>query len=545
MRVLEMVLSNVMTHRDTKIILPRSGLVLVCGPNGAGKSALIEAVSVGVWGKPLRGKPIWCVGEQPSSISLLVEVGSDTYLIQRSKKHTGAGKEILRFGLLSGDDLSSHDTKTRAQAALDELVGPHDLWARSSVFSSHDAVHFSLATDAQRKELIEAMLGMSRFDAAYEDLKKQRTTAARVLDKATEALRDAQEGVNVSRATLSALEAVPPLQDEPQLLDLALLDARLRDTTASHGALVTAADVLREEIGDLQSNIAVLKARRNNVLKDRCDRCEQLIDATHARTLAEQIDAELARDQATLKAAVGALKKREAQLEVARASLSDAQAARTAAIAAQRVAARIHAQRLAQAQQVAVARQRLQEAEEVAADRQVAVDAARVAAANLDAAVEALSMRGIRALLLERALGGIADAANAWLSRVSRPERPLLLTLRSYSQNKDGSLREAIGMQISGAGGAHGYDAASGGERRRIDIAIMLALGEIAEAASGMRNSTLFFDEAFDALDAEGADLACSLLAELAQDRCVVVISHNAAIKQGLKPVVTLDLGKA
>jgi DNA repair exonuclease SbcCD ATPase subunit len=37
-------LHNFMSHDDSRIDLPKTGLVLVTGPNGAGKSALMEAV---------------------------------------------------------------------------------------------------------------------------------------------------------------------------------------------------------------------------------------------------------------------------------------------------------------------------------------------------------------------------------------------------------------------------------------------------------------------------------------------------------------------
>jgi exonuclease SbcC len=44
-----------MSHESTTVDLPPRGVVVVSGPNGAGKSSLVEAVSVALWGKSLRG----------------------------------------------------------------------------------------------------------------------------------------------------------------------------------------------------------------------------------------------------------------------------------------------------------------------------------------------------------------------------------------------------------------------------------------------------------------------------------------------------------
>jgi len=71
---------------------------------------------------------------------------------------------------------------------------------------------------------------------------------------------------------------------------------------------------------------------------------------------------------------------------------------------------------------------------------------------------------------------------------------------------------------VHGIGGGHGYKATSQGERRRQDIALLLAF-----AGQG----TLFFDEVFDSVDKEGIDAVAQVISELAAERCVVVITHN------------------
>ena len=110
------------------------------------------------------------------------------------------------------------------------------------------------------------------------------------------------------------------------------------------------------------------------------------------------------------------------------------------------------------------------------------------------------------------------------------------MTLRSYSETARGEMTNKISMEVEGAGGGHGYKASSGGERKRIDIAVMLGLGDIARRLRGERGSTLFFDEAFDALDEAGLVAVVGVLRDLAQDRAVMVVSHSPTLIDLLKP---------
>ena len=149
-------------------------------------------------------------------------------------------------------------------------------------------------------------------------------------------------------------------------------------------------------------------------------------------------------------------------------------------------------------------------------------------------------MRGVRAHVLGRALGGLEAAANGWLARVAG--EGLRLKLSPYTEKKTGGTSDAISLEIEGAGGGYGYKASSGGERRRIDVSLLLALAEVAQAAHGSEAGTIFADEVFDALDNVGLERVADVLQELAQDRTVVVISHNPDLQQALRPVMWLDV---
>ena len=92
------------------------------------------------------------------------------------------------------------------------------------------------------------------------------------------------------------------------------------------------------------------------------------------------------------------------------------------------------------------------------------------------------------------------------------------------------------------------YGSLSGGERRRADFAILLALSGVAEAArGGDARGVLFLDEVGDSLDPTGIAGLAEVLEDLARDRCVVAITHRAELAARLPAVLRLrvDGGRA
>ena len=176
----------------------------------------------------------------------------------------------------------------------------------------------------------------------------------------------------------------------------------------------------------------------------------------------------------------------------------------------------------------ATASRRVTALEKDVAKAKADVDCLKAQVMLLDAAETVLGLRGVRAHVLGQALDGLETVANAWLDRLGG--RGLRVSLSPYSSLKSGDSKDAIALELTGAGGGHGYKGASGGERRRVDVALLLAVAEVAGAANGKGTGTLFFDEVFDCLDEEGAEAVVDALLELSRHRCVVVVTHSSRL---------------
>lgn len=87
-----------------------------------------------------------------------------------------------------------------------------------------------------------------------------------------------------------------------------------------------------------------------------------------------------------------------------------------------------------------------------------------------------------------------------------------------------------IQVDLRTAGGT--YVMSSGGERRRVDLAVFLALFDLLQVSSGVRFNVLVCDEIMDGLSPAGVKNFASLLRQKATEgMCILVVSHNPAVQ--------------
>jgi DNA repair exonuclease SbcCD ATPase subunit len=522
-------LRGVTVHADTCLDFPARGVVLVTGTNGAGKSSVIEGVSVALWGRTLRGSSPWS-GELGTALANL----SDGTLVTRAR---AKGRTSLDF-VLPGVPAEKYDTATKAQAALERAIGPWEVWRRTSVFSSHDAAHFSLASDGERKRMLEGLLGLDAFDGALDacrhDLRGAEAKArdgAQRLAVLRERLAAAERALAGARADVaSAAQALPPAGATRDVRGL--YDAAAADLAETHARLRAVA----RERGAAEARAAELSARLRALRGGTCPTCLRPVPAETLAELAGSLASareEGARELAAVEGGAGALEAQAGELREETEALAQAVRVHDRAESARGA----HGAALRRAQMAQGAADRLT-AEVLAA---LGTHAAEQAVAEREAATlvttaDVLGLRGVRAHLLTRTLAGIEGVANVWLSRIAGPR--FRLSLRGQTERKTGGVSDTISLHLDGAANGEGYAGASGGERRRIDVALLLALAEVSAGAAGHAPGTLFFDEVFDALDADGRGAVVAALSELSRDRAVIVITHNDALIASLRPAV-------
>ncbi len=556
MNIRKLQLSHFTSHELTILNFPDRGVVLVTGPNGAGKSSIAEAVAVANFGKTLRGTDPWQTGVA-GHVICVSDMGTAT------RKITAKGTKSTNFVVDPDAPGRVFDTSTKAKDAAEKVLGDFDMWRRTHVFSSADAAHFTLSSDGQRKELLEELLHLSCFDEAAQKCKLDLRNAAETLGQHRARLVAAQQVQATTQAAIDALTTAPaepaptpptspfdPVEltsreEEVARLSVALREAQQRSNAAI--ARMRPADLTRAaNMAEADVKGAAAHARATSA--GSCSACGQPIDEAHRAEAEEKLAvckevyrladealrsaakmAQLDFDHWQTQLAAVQEQQREAQGQLQqvrdRKAAWDRHATATGHWAARQAQRQGHRDDL---------ETRWQLADDAIYAVQVDFDAATMEHDELSVCADVLGLRGVRAHVLGQALGGIEAVANIYLSRIA--QKGLHLVLKSYSETATGNVQDKISLEVIGAGGGHGYKASSGGERRRIDAALLLALAEVASAASGRPPGTLFLDEIADSLDDAGCAAVCEAIGEMAQDRCVVVISHNDVLARSLHP---------
>lgn len=520
-----------MGHSEVDLELPDSGVVVVTGANGAGKSSLVEAVAVALWGKTLRGTPWWA--DELAS----VRVETDRVLVVRERD--GSKVNSVQWGL-SSTKLRDFETATKAQSELDPIVGPLDTWRRAAVFSSQDLLTFSLATDGERKRLLEGMLGLDVFDRG---LVACRAEVQGVKVKAAELDRKAGRlaaRLEVERKRL--VDAGEALGDEPPAVDLGELDRTVRLGKAARDDRRRAA----ESATNAKTFLATLERERSaaeeklarlDELED-CPTCGQsLSDAARgrlgdgAREKVQWADRRLPATRETLESATAELEELDDELEVLRGRLEELRRAADLRRSWEERAARQDEK----ADEIrAIVAELEAELEVLGHETKGAVDEL----ATLGVVEKVLGLRGVRTHVVARAVTGLEAVANAWLDRLL-PGVSVAMRAGKGGQGRD-TTSETIQLEVLGLGHAGQYRACSGGERRRVDVALLLALAEVRAAAAGTVPGTMFFDEVFDTLDESGIAAVAEALRDISGDRCVVVVTHADELADELDAVARI-----
>ena len=144
--------------------------------------------------------------------------------------------------------------------------------------------------------------------------------------------------------------------------------------------------------------------------------------------------------------------------------------------------------------------------------------------------IEAFGNRGIKSSLMQGLVSPLERLANTCLRSIG--VMSFNIKVKLSSETKKGLTRNKFNIKLVDLSLSKeiDYSCYSGGERKRIDMALILALLKIS---SGQHETTLLaMDEIIDAVDQTGGQSVVDILKEIAVDKTILVISHNPIVYQ-------------
>jgi len=145
---------------------------------------------------------------------------------------------------------------------------------------------------------------------------------------------------------------------------------------------------------------------------------------------------------------------------------------------------------------------------------------------------------GIKSLMLDEYANTINDRIRNYLEQVT--DGDITATFKTQKRLKSGDLREKIDFTINVDGIAQTYSSLSGGQKTVVNMAVMLALRDLAEE-NYMIIPIMMLDETFSSLDDDYSTEILSLLREISTRAHVYVVSHSEVLRDWTEESVTVS----
>lgn len=144
----------------------------------------------------------------------------------------------------------------------------------------------------------------------------------------------------------------------------------------------------------------------------------------------------------------------------------------------------------------------------------------------LDSVVKVFGPAGVRAHILDTVTPFLNDRTSYYLSILS--DGNISAVWATLTENAKGELKEKFNIEVTNDKGAESYAGLSGGEKRKVRLATMLALQDLVASRATKSIDLYLCDEIDDAIDPAGLERLMTILDVKAKERgTVLVISHN------------------
>jgi DNA repair exonuclease SbcCD ATPase subunit len=533
---------NVFSSGNQFIEVPLSevGSTLILGANGQGKSTLLDALCFGLFKRPFR---------KISKLSMLVNTVNNADLVVEIKFRVGTYQFLVRRGLkpaifeiYQNGKLIDQDAKVDDyQQRLEKILGfTYESFKQVCILGNASYVPFMQLKTAERREFIEQLLDIQVFSRMNEVLKERVSTLKKDLSDAVSRIVATVEQVQLVEGFIAKLDSDQKKEADECQWAITQEREQIDIENKKISELIRQITILDQSVSDqdeINSNFAEFCARRMEAKSriqsvteqatfyeqtNTCKQCRQEIGHDHKC----EILAELAEKRQKYEAAV---KKLDQRIEACRLRLDEIQAVSDerekfdADVISLRSSIRSHQQ------YIRILEQRLEkqtgsvdeEREKLAKlnARLAKLEAQRNALIDnkdiLDLTTSLLKDSGIKASIIRQYVPIITRMANRYLATME------FFVSFSLDENFEEAFKARHRDTLS-------YFSFSEGEKKRIDLALLFTMREVARLKNSVATNILILDEVLDSsLDEAGMDNVLRMIRDSSVQTNVFVISHR------------------
>ena len=518
MRINKVEINNFYSIKNATLSFDKfKGIVLVHGKNkdtggsnGSGKSALIESVVWGLFGKTIRKSTeealINIYTKKKCSVRITV---NNNVVIERGKKPT-----YLRFFV--GEEERTQDNALNTQKLIEEhLRTNYKVFLASTVFGQQNNIEFISATPEDKRTIIKNFLNMDGLFGLRDSVKLLKSKYSQTIKNQKAVIDEHEKSLKSFDKKLTSLsklkEGVEGKYDE-NTLSLSLKE--VVELEKNNDYYEQEATSIGREVDTLIKRQEELEVRLENPLvAEVCEKCGQAMNNVSLKQLHYE------------KVECG-----DAILYLEEKRAKELSNLRTLPITSSEYHQIIEYNQLKKEAETfeqlrEETKEKIQGAHDIKQEYNNKYEIMRFWE-------KAFSEAGLVKYIIKNILSYFNGKTNFYLSHLSKGK---------FFIEFDEELHETVlhnGQQIS-------YISLSGGEKRKIGLAVMLGLQQLLTLSHKSENNLMFFDEVAENLDQDGLDGLYILLSELKKTKNLFVITHNNYLKSLMDNVRTLTITKS
>ena len=516
MKLNKIKITNFLSIKNIELkFVSTNGLLLVEGKNldangssGSGKSSIFEAIYWVLTGKTLRKSTEETLINGEEKKGLKVELEAQGFRIVRSKKPT-------KLDFFVGTDCLTKASAIETQACIDSFLGTnYKLLAASMFLGQHNDLTFLDATADEKRVIIRNFLNL---DDLFKKRDKIRDLKADFLAKSREieaSVNQLNTQIGINQNKLSEIDSNKKLLKEFEGVEVTLEEILSQEEHNRKNDL--RAKDIQKEIDNLNSKSKDLKLKKEQG-EEICSKCNRALDPV-SKEVKIQKDRDIEDKLADL-----SYKVIDLTLEYANKQYFDIP------IKSSDFTKYNEYKKLLASEEIFKETIRSIELQirDLDLQRQKSLEFYDV----MKFWEKAFSEHGVIKYIIRNILSYFKDRSNYYLS---------LLTNSKYFIEFDEELNE----KISTNGISIHYISLSGGEKRKVNLSVLLALKDLLTITNKSPSNLLFFDEITDSIDDYSMGNVVALLNELKKDKLIFLITHNKTLKELLSSCRKIKIHK-